>query len=62
MSEDVFDAGWLALREPVDHRSRAHELLDRLLEATAPSRLGRVVDLGGGRAPTSGTWLPACRR
>ena len=24
MSAETFDAGWLELREPVDHRSRAH--------------------------------------
>lgn len=45
---DAFSAGWLALREPVDHRTRAEALLTPL--ATEWRRRGwrRVVDLGAG--------------
>lgn len=57
----VFEASWLQLREPVDHRSRAPELVDRLRDgwkrrfrfeepptaARAPWK-GRIVDLGSG--------------
>jgi hypothetical protein len=45
---DRFDAGWLGLREPVDHRSR-HEPFVTLLEAEGRTRGWRsVLDLGGG--------------
>jgi hypothetical protein len=49
-----FAADWLALREPVDHRSRAHRLVDPLLawwgDASAERAVSemRVVDLGAG--------------
>ena len=47
-SGGTFDEGWLALREPVDHRSRAEELLAPLLAAWRTRRWRRVVDLGAG--------------
>lgn len=43
-----FDAGWLALREPVDHRSRAHELIPLLAEVWRARGWVTVVDLGAG--------------
>jgi SAM-dependent methyltransferase len=43
-----FDAGWLALREPVDHRSRPVELLDPLREAWTTRGWERILDLGAG--------------
>lgn len=47
MSE-TFDAGWLELREPIDHRSRARELLDPLREWWAVGTRSTVLDLGCG--------------
>jgi SAM-dependent methyltransferase len=48
MPEETFAAEWLALREPVDHRSRSADLLGPLAEwwSARPSR--RVLDLGSG--------------
>jgi hypothetical protein len=43
-----FSADWLALREPVDHRSRSPELADVLARRFAGSGRLRVVDLGAG--------------
>lgn len=48
MADDVFEADWLALREPVDHRSRSAGLVDALLAARDADALRSVVDLGGG--------------
>lgn len=66
MADDVFDAGWLGLREPVDHRSRSAGLVGTLVREAAPGSLGQVVDLGGGtgsnlrylapRIPGAGSW------
>ena len=47
-NEDVFDADWLALREPVDHASRAPALLPLLAAASRAGRWSRVLDLGSG--------------
>ncbi len=45
----TFDAGWLALREPTDHRSRADgPLLDPLRAAWTDGGWSRVLDLGSG--------------
>ena len=45
---ESFDADWLALREPIDHRSRAAAAMP-LLEATWRARgWSRVLDLGSG--------------
>lgn len=44
----TFKGSWLELREPVDHRSRAPELLPPLLEAWARAPGARIVDLGSG--------------
>lgn len=48
MSDETFTSDWLALREPVDHRSRAADLIAPLAEwwETRPTR--RVLDLGSG--------------
>ena len=48
MGEETFTPDWLALREPVDHRSRAADLVAPLTEwwGSRPSR--RVLDLGSG--------------
>jgi SAM-dependent methyltransferase len=48
VSPETFDAGWLALREPVDHRSRADALSGRLAEWWAAGDRSRVLDLGCG--------------
>ena len=45
---DVFDADWLAQREPVDHASRAPALLPLLAAASRAGRWSRVLDLGSG--------------
>ena len=48
MGEETFAPDWLALREPLDHRSRAADLVVPLAEwwESRPSR--RVLDLGSG--------------
>ena len=45
---ETFDADWLALRELVDHRSRAMELIEPLVAAWERGEWMRVVDLGSG--------------
>ena len=45
---ETFDTEWLALREPVDHRSRAESLLTPLGEAWRARGWSRVLDLGTG--------------
>ncbi|MGE0159894.1 MAG: trans-aconitate 2-methyltransferase [Gemmatimonadales bacterium] len=45
---ETFDAAWLALREPVDHRSRAPELLPPLRAWWSERRGAEVLDLGCG--------------
>ena len=44
----TFDAGWLSLREPVDHRSRAPGLLPDLVDWWRTRGAERIVDLGSG--------------
>ena len=48
MTKEVFDATWLALREPVDHRSRARALLPLLKVFWRRARWSHVLDLGSG--------------
>ena len=48
MSDDVFDADWLTLREPVDHRARAAVLDDALAGWWAEGDRSRILDLGCG--------------
>lgn len=65
--EDVFSAGWLALREPVDHRTRSEELLAPLVAEWTSRGWRRVLDLGAGtgsnarylapRLPGSQRWV-----
>lgn len=45
---ETFDASWLALREPVDHRSRAASLLDPLQSWWIARGASTVLDLGSG--------------
>jgi SAM-dependent methyltransferase len=45
---ESFSPDWLALREPVDHRSRPDALLPPLLDWWNERRATRVVDLGSG--------------
>ena len=45
---ETFDAAWLALREPIDQRSRAQLLLQPLCEAWRRRGWSRVLDLGSG--------------
>jgi SAM-dependent methyltransferase len=45
---DTFEAAWLDLREPVDHRSRAEALLTPLREWWAGGGRSTVLDLGCG--------------
>lgn len=44
----TFDPAWLALREPVDHRSRAAAALSLLERAWRDGGWSRIVDLGSG--------------
>ena len=44
----IFDNAWLALREPVDHASRAHGLSQLAGRALAARSAPKVVDLGTG--------------
>ena len=44
----TFDPAWLALREPVDHRSRAEAAMSVLGPAWRAGGWSRVVDLGSG--------------
>jgi len=45
---DSFDADWLALREPVDHRSRSQSILEPLTARWDQLGWSRVLDLGSG--------------
>ena len=45
---ETFDADWLALREPIDHRSRAESLLAPLCGVWRARGWSRVLDLGSG--------------
>jgi SAM-dependent methyltransferase len=45
---ETFDADWLALREPVDHRSRDEDLIAPLVQAWQTRGWSRVLDLGSG--------------
>lgn len=65
MSDDTFTPDWLALREPTDHRSRAHDLTDRLAAAGSAAGWSRVTDLGTGTGSNLrylGPRLPWARR
>lgn len=46
--KETFDPAWLALREPVDHRSRAAAAMSLLAPAWRAGDWSRVVDLGAG--------------
>lgn len=48
MSDSSFDAGWLALREPVDHRSRDERLTSRVASEGGRRGWSRALDLGTG--------------
>jgi SAM-dependent methyltransferase len=48
MCEETFTPDWLALREPVDHRSRAADLVIPLAEWWESRSSRRVLDLGSG--------------
>jgi SAM-dependent methyltransferase len=48
VSLETFDAAWLALREPVDHRSREDALAARLAKWWAAGDRSSVLDLGCG--------------
>ncbi|MEJ2538492.1 MAG: class I SAM-dependent methyltransferase [Gemmatimonadota bacterium] len=48
MSDAIFDASWLELREPADHRSRSDALVDILREEGVARGWRRVLDLGSG--------------
>ena len=48
MGEETFTPDWLALREPVDHRSRAADLMAPLAEWWGSRPSQRVLDLGSG--------------
>ncbi len=44
----TFDPAWLALREPIDHRSRAAAAMSLLAQAWRAGGWSRIVDLGSG--------------
>ncbi len=48
VSDAHFDADWLALREPVDHRSRAAAVVPLLRQAWRAVGWSQVLDLGCG--------------
>ena len=48
MTRGRFAPDWLALREPVDHRSRAQTLLPLLQTAWSANGWTRILDLGSG--------------
>jgi SAM-dependent methyltransferase len=48
VSAETFDADWLALREPVDHRSRPDALLPLLNDWWSARGASDVLDLGSG--------------
>jgi hypothetical protein len=48
MASETFEPEWLALREPVDHRSRAHGLLRPLQAWWEKNEGSRVLDLASG--------------
>ena len=48
MGEESFTLDWLALREPVDHRSRSTDLVPPLIEWLGSRVEQRVLDLGSG--------------
>ncbi len=48
MGEETSTLDWLALREPVDHRSRAADLVAPLAEWWGSRPVQRVLDLGSG--------------
>ena len=48
MGEETFTPNWLALREPVDDRSRAADLMAPLAEWWGGRSSRRVLDLGSG--------------
>ena len=48
MSEESFSPEWLALREPVDHRSRAAGLIPLLNSWWESHEGSHIVDLGSG--------------
>ena len=48
-AHDTFASDWLALREPVDHRSRSSDLVRRLDTVGASRGWSRILDLGTGR-------------
>ena len=62
----AFDAGWLALREPVDHRSRSGRLVEDLVHRRDLGGTWRILDLASGtgsnlrflapRIPTPQEW------
>ena len=64
---ETFDADWLALREPIDHRSRASALCAPLCDTWRERGWSRVLDLGSGtgsnlrylapRLPTGQAWV-----
>ena len=48
MPSETFDADWLTLREPADHRARAEAHLEGLLRWWVRRGGSRIVDLGSG--------------
>ena len=48
MADDHFEADWLDLREPADHRSRSRSLVTRLRREGRERGWSRIVDLGAG--------------
>jgi hypothetical protein len=54
-----FDAAWLTLREPADHRARSQELLAALTRHFAEREAITVVDLGAGLGSNLRATVPA---
>lgn len=59
---ESFSADWLALREPADHRARAHDLTAEVAARVSRQSRTRAVDLAGGTGSNIRYLLPRLPR